>query len=186
MKNLQYFPFERNRYYYGKLLTEQDFRSEQRYMNDKRRMINRFLHGTGIAAGFQVVRLDEKSVSVEAGVALDGAGREIVADSPFVVRLEQLDGFSALAEKGSRDFVYLCIAYDETPIMPSHSITSHSSLEEEGVEYDKYREGYHLYLTETPLENHDTCLDALFWLSVDKIFEKRGKGRERMGNCGKR
>lgn len=173
MKNLQYFPFERNRYYYGKLLTEQDFRSEQRYMNDKRRLINRFLHGTGIAAGFQVVRLDEKSVSVEAGVALDGAGREIVADSPFVVRLEQLDGFSALAEKGSRDFVYLCIAYDETQIMPSHSITSHSSLEEEGVEYDKYREGYHLYLTDRPLENRDATLDALFWQQIVLYEDER-------------
>lgn len=173
MKNLQYFPFERNRYYYGKLLTEQDFRLEQRYMNDKRRLINRFLHGTGIVAGFQVVRLDEKSVSVEAGIALDGTGREIVADSPFVVRLEQLDGFSALAEKGNRDFAYLCIAYDETQIMPSHSITSHSSLEEEGVEYDKYREGYHLYLTDRPLENADATLDALFWQQVVLYEDER-------------
>ncbi|MFR8166048.1 MAG: hypothetical protein ACLU8D_08775 [Enterocloster sp.] len=55
MKNLQYFPFERNRYYYGKLLTEQDFNSEQRYFNDKRRMVNRFLHGSGVAAGLTVV-----------------------------------------------------------------------------------------------------------------------------------
>ena len=44
MKNLKYFPFDRNQYYYGKLLTEQDFIQEQRYMNDKRRLHNRFLH----------------------------------------------------------------------------------------------------------------------------------------------
>lgn len=82
MKNLQYFPFERNRYYYGKLLTEQDFNSEQRYFNDKRRMVNRFLHGSGVAAGLTVVGIDEKSISLEAGLALDGAGREIVAERP--------------------------------------------------------------------------------------------------------
>lgn len=166
MKNLQYFPFERNRYYYGKLLTEQDFRSEQRYMNDKRRLINRFLHGTGIVAGFEVVRMDEKSISVEAGIALDGAGREIVAENPFVVRLEQLDGFLALSEKGSRDFAYLCISYDETHTMPSHSIISHSSIEDEGQEYDKYKEGYHLFLTDRPLENDSTTIDSLFWQNV--------------------
>lgn len=45
MKNLKYFPFERNRYFYGKLLSVDDFDAEQRYMNDKRRMLNRFLHG---------------------------------------------------------------------------------------------------------------------------------------------
>ena len=126
MKNLQYFPFERNRYYYGKLLTEQDFNSEQRYFNDKRRMVNRFLHGSGVAAGLTVVGIDEKSISLEAGLALDGAGREIVAERPAVVRLEQLDGFSRLSEEKNRDFVYLCIEYDEKETMPSHSIASGS------------------------------------------------------------
>ena len=35
MKNMKYFPFERNKYFYGKLLTVDDFETEQRYMNDK-------------------------------------------------------------------------------------------------------------------------------------------------------
>ena len=52
MNNLKYYPFERNRYYYGKLLTEQDFIQDQQYYNDKRRLPNRFLHGAGIAAGY--------------------------------------------------------------------------------------------------------------------------------------
>ena len=42
MKNMKYFPFERNKYFYGKLLTVDDFETEQRYMNDKRRVLNRF------------------------------------------------------------------------------------------------------------------------------------------------
>ena len=65
MKNLQYFPFERNQYYYGKLITQQDFISEQKYMNDKRRLINRFLHGVGVVSGLRVVRMDDRSFSLE-------------------------------------------------------------------------------------------------------------------------
>ena len=41
MKNLNYFPFERNKYFYGKLLSVDDFETEQKYMNNKRRMGNR-------------------------------------------------------------------------------------------------------------------------------------------------
>ena len=101
MKNLQYFPFERNQYYYGKLMTQQDFVSEQKYMNDKRRLINRFLHGTGVVSGLQVVRMDEKSFSVEAGLALDEVGREILVSQPAVLRLDQMDGYEQLQEQSS-------------------------------------------------------------------------------------
>lgn len=170
MKNLQYFPFERNRYYYGKLLTEQDFNSEQRYFNDKRRIINRFLHGAGVAAGLQVVRIDEKSISLEAGFALDGAGREIVVERPAVMRLEQIDGFSAIAQQKGRDFVYLCIEYEEMQTMPSHNLASHSSIPEEKINYDKCKEGYHLYLTDRPLENDTDTLEHLF-LQKKVIYE---------------
>ena len=71
MKNLKYFPFERNRYFYGKLLSVDDFEAEQRYMNDKRRMLNRFLYGTGVVCGMQVVEVDDLTVSLERGLALD-------------------------------------------------------------------------------------------------------------------
>ena len=78
MKNLKYFPFARSRYFYGKLLTVDDFETEQKYMNDKRRMVNRFLHGSGVVCGMNVVRVDDRTISVEMGLALDFAGREIV------------------------------------------------------------------------------------------------------------
>lgn len=78
----RYYPFERNRYFYGKLLTVRDFESEQKYFNDKRRMMNRLLHGSGVLTGLQVVAVDEKSVSVEMGAAIDALGREIVVPSP--------------------------------------------------------------------------------------------------------
>ncbi len=172
MKNLQYFPFERNRYYYGKLLTEQDFNSEQKYFNDKRRMVNRFLHGVGVAAGFRVVEIDEKSISVEPGFALDGAGRELVLEKPVVMRLEQIDGFSSVGEEEGQDVVYLCAEYEEKKIMPSHSITSHSALEEENVEYDRWKEGVRFYLTTRPLEQKQDTVDDLFYQRA-VVYEDR-------------
>ena len=124
MKNLQYFPFERNQYYYGKLMTQQDFISEQKYMNDKRRLINRFLHGTGVVSGLQVVRMDEKSFSVEAGLALDEVGREILVSQPAVLRLDQMDGYEQLQEQSSSDAAYLCRAYQEEDVYPSRGMGS--------------------------------------------------------------
>lgn len=54
MKNLKSFPFERNRYFYGKLLSVEDFETEQKYFNDKRRTVNRFLFGSGVVCGLGV------------------------------------------------------------------------------------------------------------------------------------
>ena len=59
MKNLKSFPFERNRYFYGKLLSVEDFETEQKYFNDKRRTINRFLFGSGVVCGLGVVEVDD-------------------------------------------------------------------------------------------------------------------------------
>lgn len=153
MKNLKYFPFERNRYFYGKLLTVDDFETEQRYMNDKRRMINRFLLGTGVVCGMNVVEVDTKSVSVEMGLALDFSGREIVVDMPVIKKLELIDGFQtserdSLEGSGSYDeTLYLCVEYQEEKKDPVHNIAgSGASLQQ--VEYGKYREDYHLFLTE--------------------------------------
>ena len=41
MNNSNFFPLERNRYFYGKMLTARDFETEQRYFNNKRRLLNR-------------------------------------------------------------------------------------------------------------------------------------------------
>ena len=87
MKNSKYFPFERNRYFYGKLLSVDDFELEQKYFNDKRRLINRFLFGPGIVSGLCVVEVDEQTISLETGFALDTWGREIIVDEPVLKKL---------------------------------------------------------------------------------------------------
>ena len=49
MKNTKLYPFERNRYYSGKMLTSADFQAEQTYFNNKRRFINNLMYGAGVA-----------------------------------------------------------------------------------------------------------------------------------------
>jgi len=51
MNNSNFFPLERNRYFYGKMLTARDFETEQRYFNNKRRLLNRTLYGAGVVCG---------------------------------------------------------------------------------------------------------------------------------------
>jgi len=72
--------FERNRYFYGKLMTASDFESEQQYVNSKRHLINRLVHGSGIICGLQVSAFQNKALSVtlSSGVALDCMGQEVI------------------------------------------------------------------------------------------------------------
>ena len=48
-------------------LSVNDFELEQKYMNDKRRAVNRLLFGSGVAAGMYVLLVDDFTISVERG-----------------------------------------------------------------------------------------------------------------------
>lgn len=145
MKNSRYYPYERNRYFYGKLLTVRDFESEQKYFNDKRRLSNRLLHGSGVACGLQVVAVDDKTISLETGVAIDYAGREIVVASPFTQKLSMIEGFT---NNEYAQNIYLCIAYDEKGKEPVHSVAGSSTRPEEVSEYNRIQESYRLFIRE--------------------------------------
>ncbi len=143
MKNLKSFPFERNRYFYGKLLSVEDFETEQKYFNDKRRTINRFLFGSGVVCGLNVVEVDDESLSVERGLALDFAGREIVLDEPAVRRITELEGYGNGQDEG---FYYLCLEYHEEATELMHNVTGAAGRN--SSEFNKYKEGYRLYVTQ--------------------------------------
>jgi len=165
MKNSTYFPFERNKYFYGKLLSVDDFELEQRYMNDKRRMLNRFLYGTGVAAGLYVVQMDEQTVSVEMGFALDSGGREIVVDTPVIRKLPLIDGFDACCREDA-GYVYLCLEYDETETDRVHNISGTMSAARElgDLAFAKVREGYRLFLTNQEPEQ--------FMMSASDLYQE--------------
>ena len=144
MNNRRYYSFERNNYFYGKLLTSRDFEDEQNYMNNKRRLINRVLHGAGIVYGLDVVAVDESSVVIQSGLALDSSGREIVVPSTQVVKLSTIRGYSDL-KTGS---VCLGIAYAEEKTEPVYAVMNKDADAQER-QYNHLKEGYELFLQDS-------------------------------------
>ncbi|WP_166240055.1 hypothetical protein [Paenibacillus turpanensis] len=145
MKKTRYYPFERNRYFYGKLLTVRDFESEQNYFNNKRRMMNRLLHGVGVITGLQVIAVDDKNISVEMGAAMDALGREIIVPSPVMYKLSMMEGFT---NNEYAKNVYLCLAYDEKGKEPVHSVANATVRVDEISEYNRTLESYRLFIRE--------------------------------------
>lgn len=74
-------PFQRTRYFSGRMLSAEDFQREQDYHRDKRRLHNRLLHGWGVVDGLQVSAA-RGSLVLSPGVALDCAGNELVLAEP--------------------------------------------------------------------------------------------------------
>lgn len=174
MKEYSYFPFERNRYFYGKLLSVEDFQREQLYINNKRRMLNKILYGDGVLCGLHVVEVDEENISVEAGAALDCFGREIVVDCPVVKRLSVLDGFQEhCVENENGGDIYLCIEYSEEETEPVHCIGAAYNDEGKPLEYNKYKEGFHLFLTSDEPESNSGFLSEAYE-EVHTIYDRNG------------
>lgn len=175
MKDKNFFPLERNRYFYGKLLSVEDFQREQAYMNHKRRLLNRLLYGDGVLCGMQVLVVDEESISIEMGVALDAFGREIVVEQPIVKRLSVIDGFHEnYMEHENNGMLYLCIEYSEQETDPVHSIGAVSSNEEgKPIEFNRWKEGYHLFLTSEEPETNIGFLEEIY-AETRTLFSQSG------------
>ena len=140
MNNNKLYPFERTRYYAGKMLTSSDFQTEQTYFNNKRRFLNTLMYGAGIVCGLGVFSLDDLSILVESGVAIDGMGREIVIESSVVKKLSAVDGF----EKLKSNDVSLCLSYQEKEVHTVYAINQVNTDKE--YEYNRIAEGYKLFL----------------------------------------
>jgi hypothetical protein len=68
----------RHKYSNGQILTADDFTSEQNYFVERLRRHNRNLHGWGVVSGLAVsVQVDESTISISPGVAIDCFGNEI-------------------------------------------------------------------------------------------------------------
>lgn len=143
MENNQLLPFERNRYYVGKLLTSADFQAEQTYNNHKRRFLNEMMFGSGVVCGLDVYSLDDLSIMVDSGVAVDGCGREIAVESPVVRKLSATEGFEALETERAT----LCLRYQEEDVHPVYAIRG----QEDGDNYEcnRVREGWQLFLQDS-------------------------------------
>ncbi|MBO7743581.1 hypothetical protein I8J29_05200 [Paenibacillus sp. MWE-103] len=141
-------PFERNRYYSGKLMTVRDFQTEQSYLNEKRHMLNRLVHGCGIAYGLQAEALsasaDNRGLLIRAGVAIDGCGREIVVSRDYdqLTDISKLNGYPAETNGGKT--LYLLLHYEECARERMHPKAHVASCCCEACEANKILEGFSL------------------------------------------
>lgn len=140
MNNSQMYPFQRNRYYAGKLLTSADFQAEQDYFNNKSRFMNQLMYGSGIVCGLGIVSLDDLSVLVESGVAIDGLGREIILETSAVKKLSAIEGFDHTVS----DEVSICIRYNEEMVNSVYAVNRGQSGNE--YEYSRISEKCQLFV----------------------------------------
>ena len=73
----------RNNYYEGKRLTTDSFRVEQDYMQGRRHLLNRAIHGWGVVYGFDLSvsnspQYQVNELKIGPGLALDRCGRELL------------------------------------------------------------------------------------------------------------
>lgn len=144
MNNTKLYPFERNRYYSGKMLTSSDFQAEQTYFNNKRRFINSLMYGSGVVCGFGVFSLDDLSVLIESGVAVDGTGREIIMESSVVKKLSAVEGFESLHS----NMASLCLRYKEDPVHAVYTMNPGTGEDGQEYEYNRISENFQLFLME--------------------------------------
>lgn len=143
MKSNELLPFSRNRYYKGKMLTSSDFEAEQVYVNHKRRFVNQMVTGAGIVCGLSVISLDDQSVMIESGMAIDDVGREIVVDSSLVKKLSTVSGFEDLQSNQAS----LCIRYREEETQPVYAVNRQDGERE--YEYNRIEEEAELFLLDS-------------------------------------
>jgi len=128
----------RPRFFAGQLVTDADFRRLDQYLVGKSRLHNRYLHGTGVVCGLEVVCSPcDDTVTVRPGYALGPCGEDIVVcDS---TRVDVAAMIRALRQAVSRNCApfqnqpvdceaatqrwILNVCYDEQPARPVTTLT---------------------------------------------------------------
>ncbi|QDV49903.1 hypothetical protein [Gimesia fumaroli] len=80
----------RNRYFQGKRLTPAALQTEQDYNLQRRRLINRSIHGWGVVRGFKVSNPNEQGFDISKGFALDQCGRELCRIDGGTVKYDEI------------------------------------------------------------------------------------------------
>lgn len=139
--------FERNNFFYGKLMTVRDFCDEQRYFNEKRWLLNRMISGWGVVCGLDVT-VDTESgatnrLSVSPGLALDCCGREILVCEKQYLGLEALQ--PAPGTQMAPEKIYICLEYHECKTEALNLPPTACDADERG-EFNRVRDSFKLRL----------------------------------------
>jgi hypothetical protein len=140
--------FERNRYFYGKLMTVRDFEQEQRYLNGKRWLINQLLFGSGTVCGLEVLASVASSIRLKTGVALDPCGREIIVPEEREYDLNDLTDENGNKIGPTSGTVRICLSYAECAREPVPALKATTC--EEVCDYNRIRESFQLHWRPVP------------------------------------
>jgi hypothetical protein len=125
----------RNNYYPGKRLTTDSFKVEQTYQIERRRLLNRAIHGWGVVYGYGVrpAQADGRCpgsergiVEIAEGLALDRAGRELIQTGTRELTLDDVIFLDAKGAQTTLDKLgadvdacwLLKVHYAEQPLGP--------------------------------------------------------------------
>jgi hypothetical protein len=140
--------FERNNYYYGKLMTVRDLHDEQSYFNEKRWLINRMVHGWGVVCGLEVViddtggqnESEPKKVIIKPGLAIDCCGREILVcqDTKVVLDPKKSTCPEVVVDKNK---LVICLEYYECKT-ERVSVSGKICDQNDQYEYNRLRDSF--------------------------------------------
>jgi hypothetical protein len=134
--------FEKNRFFDGKLMTAGDMEAEQQYHAGRLELVTRETTTCGILRGLDVRSIEssdgELTVSVDAGVAIDGSGRPIVVETATTKILPDPEGNEC----------YLFVRFDETALESVPVPDADGPVSE--TESNRLREGFELTYRESP------------------------------------
>lgn len=143
--------FERNNYFYGKLITARDSIQEQAFFNEKRRLINRMVLGWGVVCGLNVKwDAEKREFEVSEGLALDCCGREILVCGPARVPFDKYEEHCRCDQERREPphgRYILCLEYKEcrteSVVLPPLSCN-----DQERQECNRIAEGFQLKIKE--------------------------------------
>lgn len=155
--------FERLNYYFGKLMTVRDFKTEQSYFNEKRWLLNRMTTGWGVVCGLQVEECNAEQVKVNSGLALDQYGNEILVCQPILVDLPKDDQTEpeplAVASDESQRTCFICIRYMECLAEPVPNPVEECGSMKTECEYNRIRETYEIKAIDLTSEDYAAIID---------------------------
>mgnify|MGYP006280865599 FL=1 len=159
--------FEKNRFFDGKLMTAEDMQAEQQYHADRLELVTRRTTTSGIVSGLGVQSIEQRdgelAVSVDAGVAIDRAGRPIIVETPTTKRLPAPEG----------DECHLFLRFDETPLESVPVPDANGPTTE--TESNRIVESFELTYRESPPDHEPIATLDVDASTVDEPSELAGR-----------
>jgi hypothetical protein len=176
-KYKEYNNFKKARYFHGMLMTERDFQDEQKYHIEKRKLVNRMLHGYGVVCGLQIkptTPTASSTITISPGLALDCNGNEIYVNKEISLNLEKIRKPEPVmtakktfcnkdTESGDEERMYIIIRYDERDTDQVPIYAPGGDCKEKVCENSRKQEGFCIDYTyvrpcDAPKPPNDPCI----------------------------